>query len=53
MLFLCLDEGKNREYQGKTENIRESWRMLETATFKSIYLSIIVPKFALANLKVH
>jgi len=53
MFFLYLDERKNGEYQGKTENIRESWRMLETATFKSIYLSIIVSKFALANLKVH
>ena len=38
MLFLCLKGGKNGEYQRKTENIRESWRILETATFKANYL---------------
>ena len=27
MLFLCLKGGKNGEYQRKTENFRESWRM--------------------------
>ena len=49
MLFLCLKGGKNGEYQRKTENFRESWRMLETASFKAIFLQIIMPNFVLVK----
>ena len=49
MLFLYLDEGKNGENQRKTENIRESWRMLETVSFKAIFLQIIMPNFVVVK----